>query len=189
MKTFRITIICMLVCLASLSFTACGNNAKINTVENPAADSSTIDALASKTDSSVAEDVADDEKALPKDIDEQEIRDLVRRSLDDEKCFSAEYVNLWDQAARVSEADLWNILPGSIFVPKSIALDKLDIKSETKATGKITMIAVDFEDDNNKQVIPATIYLTKEKGRWVIDDVDDTKDVYRECIKNAAEAE
>jgi len=182
MKRLRAIIVSMLACLTSLSITACGN-AKTNTVEKPIATTSTVEGSASQTDSSVIEE-ATTEGAQAKDIDKQEIRDILNRSLDDEKCFSAEYVRLWHQAAQVSEAGLWAILPGSIYVPKSITLDQLNIQSATKATGKITMIAVDFEDDNNKQVIPATIYLIKENGKWVIDDVDDTKNGYRECIKN-----
>ena len=187
MKNLRILLLGTLACVATVSFSSCGNS-KTNSAE-AVADSVEVDGKTIKTDTVDAEATVQDEKVQSVDIDKQEISDLLRRSLDDEKCFSAEYVRLWNQAARVSEAGLWNILPGSIFVPKSITLDKLDIKSETKATGKITMIAVDFEDENNKQVIPATIYLIKENGKWVIDDVDDTKNDYRECVENAAEAE
>lgn len=186
MKTLQTTVNYMLVCLILVGITACGNVNK-NSALQPAADSSAVVGLTAKADSGISEDDAASEAEQSKNIDEQMIRDVVNRSLDDEKCFSAEYVKLYNQASEVAEVRLWNILPGSVYVPKSITLNSLDIKSPNEASGKIRLTAVDFEDENDKQELNAVVHFIREDNKWVINDVDETKDAFRKCIKNAAE--
>jgi len=138
-----------------------------------------------KADSLAAVKAAEEAKQKNMQAAEQEIRALVTRSADDEKCFSTEYRRLLAQAEQVSEARLWNVVPGSIYEVKSVTPMAVNVESETTATAKAVLKIVDFEDETDQQTLRVILSLISENGKWVIDDVDQTKLDFMTTIKNS----